>query len=176
MTAAFQTQTKPPVGNSGVNGHAAGESANPRPKKTYAVLMADDSPDDRFFLRRAMDDCSRFTAVGEVEDGSEAIAYLKGEGEFADRSRYAMPDLLLLDLKMPRATGFDVLQWLQNESFPTLTVAVLSGSVLDSDKEHCRRLGAHAYFTKCASISQIKAMLREVESLLDHAAAHSEAA
>ncbi len=138
--------------------------------------MADDSPDDRFFLRRAMDDCDRFTPVGEVEDGSEAIAYLKGEGEFADRSRFAMPDLLLLDLKMPRATGFDVLQWLQNESFPTLMVAVLSGSVLDSDKEQCRQLGAHAYFTKCASITQIKAMLREVESLLDHAAAHSEAA
>jgi CheY-like chemotaxis protein len=144
-------------------------------KKTYGVLMADDSADDRFFLRRAMDDCERFCPVAEVEDGAAAIAYLKGEGQFADRSRYAMPDLLLLDLKMPRATGFDVLQWLKTVSFPALKVAVLSGSVLDSDKEKCKELGAHAYFTKCASISQIKAMLHEVETLLDQTQ-HAQAA
>lgn len=129
--------------------------------------MADDSEDDRFFLRRAMDNCTRFKPVAEVEDGAQAIAYLRGEGEFADRSRFALPDLLLLDLKMPHATGFDVLQWLKSESFPRLVVAVLSGSVLDSDREKCHALGAHAYFTKSASISQITAMLHQVEALLD---------
>ena len=139
-------------------------------KKTYRVLITDDSEDDRFFLRRAMDDCERFEPVGEVQDGAEAIAYLKGEGEFADRSRYAMPDLLLLDLKMPRATGIDVLKWLREESIPNLKVAVMSGSVLDSDKEQCRNLGADAYFTKSASISKIKEMLHEVEGIMDHGA------
>ena len=73
---------------SGANGHEAVDLMNPA-KKTYSVLMADDSEDDRFFLRRAMDDCERFTPVAEVQDGAEAIAYLKGEGEFADRSRFA---------------------------------------------------------------------------------------
>jgi len=154
---------------SGVTGHKAVDLMNPA-KKTYSVLMADDSEDDRFFLRRAMDDCERFRPVAEVQDGAEAIAYLKGEGEFADRSRFAMPDLLLLDLKMPRATGFDVLEWLKTESFPDLKVAVLSGSVLDSDKEKCKRLGAHAFFTKSACVSQIKAMLHQVENMLDRTA------
>ncbi len=151
------------------------DTAHLSAKRTYTVLMADDSADDRFFLRRAMDDCDRFMPVAEVEDGAEAIAYLKGEGEFADRSRFALPDLLLLDLKMPRATGFDVLQWLKTESFPDLKVAVLSGSVLDSDKEKCQQLGAHAYFTKCAAVSQLKAMLHQVEALLDHST-HAQAA
>ncbi len=139
-------------------------------KKTYAVLLADDSPDDRFFLRRAMDDCARFRPIAEVEDGADAIAYLKGEGDFSDRSKYALPDLLLLDLKMPRASGFDVLKWLKDSAFPSLMVAVLSGSVLDSDKDKCRQLGAHAYFTKCASVSQLKLMLNEVEAMLDQMA------
>ena len=174
-----QNSTPPQAGEAGLNqGASPGvvDLENPgSDKKTYSVLMADDSADDRYFLRRAMDDCARFNPVGEVEDGAEAIAYLQGEGQFADRSKYAMPDLLLLDLKMPRATGYDVLEWLKTKSFPSLTVAVLSGSVLESDKEKCQQLGAHAYFTKCASISQIKVILQKVENMLDHSL-HAQAA
>ncbi|MDB6064793.1 MAG: response regulator receiver protein, partial [Pedosphaera sp.] len=93
-----------------------------RSKEKYRVLLVDDSEADRFFLRRALSDNQKLTIVAEVEDGEEAIRYLGGVGGFSDRQKYPFPDLMLLDLKMPRATGYEVLAWLRTQSFVDLKV------------------------------------------------------
>jgi CheY-like chemotaxis protein len=112
-------------------------------KNKHTVLIVDDSDDDRFFLRQVLQRFPRFILIGEVRDGEDAIAYLSGEAKFADRRKFPLPDLMLLDLKMPRKTGFEVLQWLRAQSFPGLTVVVLSSSPLAEDVGASLALGAH---------------------------------
>src|SRR5882762_6033411 len=112
-------------------------------KDTYTVLLVDDSQDDRFFIRKVLAQSSKFVIIAEARDGQEAIDYLQGNRE--------IPDLMLLDLKMPRKNGFDVLLWIQAANLGNLTVAVMSGSWLAEDITQSTALGAHAYFKKVSS-------------------------
>lgn len=117
-------------------------------KQTYFVLVADDSADDRLLLRSAMRAAARLQIVAEARDGAEVIAYLKGQGEFGNRERFPLPDLLLLDLKMPVKDGFAVLEWLGSREFRWLTVVVLTDSM---QPEHIKRaldLGADLFQVK----------------------------
>ena len=135
-------------------------------KETYSVLLVDDSEDDRLFMRRALRDHAKLKVVGEVCDGEEAIAYLDGRAGFGDRDKHPFPDVLLLDLKMPRKTGFDVLRWLQTKSFKELVVVVVSGSLLPQDIAQSLGLGAHAYHRKSASKDEHAVMFQKIEESL----------
>src|SRR5687767_747677 len=97
----------------------------------YSVLLADDSEDDRMLFELAMRKVPGMQLVGTVLDGDQAISYLAGRNEFEDRKKFPFPDLVFLDLKMPRVTGFEVLDWLQNQE-PKPFVAVFSGSELET--------------------------------------------
>src|SRR5205809_6626023 len=93
------------------------------------ILHVEDDPNDVLLLdhacRKAGIDCE----IKRVADGEEAIAYLLGKDEFADRKQYTLPQLILLDLKMPHLSGFDVLQWRrENDKMRTVPVVVLSSS------------------------------------------------
>jgi CheY-like chemotaxis protein len=124
----------------------------------YKVLLVDDSPDDRFFERMILERSSKFVVVEEASDGQEAMDYLQGAGE--------IPDIILLDLKMPRKNGFDVLQWIQSANLGNLTVVVMSGSWLSEDITHSLALGAHAYFKKTSSREEQDKMIVDIEKLL----------
>ena len=137
------------------------------PKETYRVLVVDDSDDDRFFLRRSIQTDSRLTIVAEVCNGEDAIAYLSGKTVFGDREKFPFPDLMLLDLKMPRKNGYEVLQWLRTQKFEQLVVVVLSGSTLPEDAAKCRVLGADDYKMKTAREEERNTLVREIESLVD---------
>jgi CheY-like chemotaxis protein len=136
-------------------------------KKTYSVVLVDDSEDDRFFLKKAIEQFPRFQLLHELCDGQEAVAYLTGKGEFSQRKKYPLPDLMLLDLKMPRMNGYEVLRWLGAQSFPALTVIVLSGSDLQEDVHTSLSLGAHGYWTKTAQPEKQRKIALEIEALLD---------
>src|SRR5580704_8777288 len=136
-------------------------------KNQYSVLLVDDSPDDILFIRRAMRHHPRLVIVGEVHDGEEAISYLNGEGVYNDRDRHPFPDAVLLDLKMPRKSGHDVLRWLQSRPFENLFVAVVSGSFLPEDIELSKTLGAHAYYKKNALQQEQKELRASIEQSLD---------
>ena len=136
-------------------------------KQKYLVLVVDDSEHDRLFLRHAILKHPRFVIAGEVSDGEAAIEYLEGRGAFQDRAQYPIPDAMLLDLKMPRKTGHQVLEWLQSKHTAGPFVAVVSGSFLPEDIARSRALGAHAYFTKCPTREELNAMLCEITDSLD---------
>src|SRR6187549_3562882 len=97
-------------------------------KERYLVLMVDDSADDCLLIKMAMGKTERLNFIGRVSDGDELVAYFQGDGPFADRIRFPLPDLLLLDLMMPKRNGFEVLEWLQSQPFEDMIVVVLSGS------------------------------------------------
>ena len=125
-------------------------------------LIVDDSEDDRFFLERELTKAlPRCSIVGIVRDGEAAVEYLNGAGRFADRALFPLPDVMLLDLKMPRMNGFDVLRWLRLQNLKQLTVIVVSSSFLREDIQTAKALGAHDYVIKelpldtAAAIAQI---------------------
>src|SRR5687768_12710027 len=86
-----------------------------RMSKAATILHADDSEDDRQLLHYAVRKSEMAFDLQSVEDGQMAADYLGGAGEYRDRDRFPLPVLLLLDIKMPRMTGFDVLVWLNNQ-------------------------------------------------------------
>jgi CheY-like chemotaxis protein len=130
-----------------------------------AVLVADDDANDVFFLRRAFQKAGFSCPILDVSDGERAICYLSGSDGFADRSRFPIPSLLFLDLKMPKVSGFEVLEWLQkHQDLATMKVVVLSSSNLPGDMQKARALGAHDYRVKPADIDDMIAMVKEVAS------------
>src|ERR1700744_2327041 len=80
------------------------------------ILYAEDNPDDVVIIKIAFRRGGVSAALGCVDDGEDAIAWLNGDGIYADRNQYPLPDVLILDLKMPKKSGFDVLEWLRRES------------------------------------------------------------
>src|ERR1044072_863856 len=100
---------------------------------SLTVLTVDDSNDDTLLLRRACRRAKVRFSLQCVDDGTKAIAYLSGLDTFSDRSVHPLPNLILLDLKMPIKTGFEVLDWLPNQpQFKSLPVAVLDRKSLVS--------------------------------------------
>src|ERR1700742_2690158 len=91
----------------------------------FGVLLADDSTDDHFFAMRALDKSLCLRPVAEVYNGLQVLEYLSGLGYYADREKFPFPALLLLDIKMPRMDGLEVLAWLQKQHFPDLRVVML---------------------------------------------------
>ena len=137
-------------------------------KDTYSVLLVDDSDDDRLFVRRALRKSPWFVVVGELRDGEAAIAYLSGQGEYGDRDKFPYPDLILLDLKLPKKTGHEVLEWVQAQRIGNLRVVVLSGSFLPEDITRSRELGVDAYFKKEALAEDQQAMITGMEKLMQN--------
>ena len=100
-----------------------------------------------------------------VIDGQDAIDYLSGEGSYSDRAKHPFPNLLLLDLKMPRLTGFDVLDWLQHQpGIQELPVVVLSSSDYPADIEQARKLGATEYKIKPGNPQLLVELLEEFDT------------
>ena len=117
-------------------------------KREYLVLLADDSEDDGLLLEMAFGQLDRLRLLPRMCDGERTIAYLRGDGKYSDRRKYPLPDLLLLDLKMPRVDGFQVLEWLRANPLPKLVIAVLSGSNRTEEVAQAMDLGAHFFHTK----------------------------
>jgi CheY-like chemotaxis protein len=135
-------------------------------RKKYFVLVADDSEEDSFFIERALRKSTQFQVVSSVRNGEEAIAYLSGQGQYADRQLWPLPHVLLMDLKMPVLGGFLVLEWLQRRSFPALKVVILSGSSVASDIRKVRALGADAFYAKPAHHTGLSQVVNDLERLL----------
>ena len=132
----------------------------------FAVLVADDYSDDRFLIERMLKRSPCLRQVGVVGNGQMVQDYLSGRGEYADRTRYPLPDLLLLDIDMPRVSGLDVLRWLKTQSFPFLRVVVLSGSLDSANIARALELGADYCQAKNYGPGMMEALVRRLEMLM----------
>src|SRR6476660_8954029 len=107
------------------------------------ILLVEDSADDVFFMKRALKIAGTSASIQVAEDGQVAMDYLSGEGAFSNRIEFPLPSLILLDLRMPRVPGFEVLKWLRKkEEFSCLPVVILSSSREESDIKKAYSLGA----------------------------------
>jgi DNA-binding NarL/FixJ family response regulator len=137
-------------------------------EKTYRVLIADDSRDDRYFLREAIRrHAPGLEVVGEVEDGDEVIAYLWGFGEYADRGKHPLPDLLIMDVRMPRMTGIKVLEWLATQIFPSMKVAVLADSSAVIFHDKATSLGLKHFYAKSHNLQNLVDVVKKLQAELE---------
>ena len=114
-----------------------------------AILIAEDDDNDVFFVERAFTQPQIPNPRRRVKDGEDAIAYLRGDGEFSDRQQYPLPLFLMLDLKMPRKNGFEVVDWVRHQpGIKRLPIAILTSSKEVPDINHAYDLGANTYLVK----------------------------
>ena len=113
------------------------------------ILLAEDREDDILLIRKSFARAYITNPLQVVRDGEELIAYLEGEGKYANRDEYPLPDLLLLDLKMPRKDGFEVLAWIRKHpTLRSLPVVVLTSSENMRDVNNAYQLGANSFLVK----------------------------
>jgi CheY-like chemotaxis protein len=133
--------------------------------KNETVLLAEDDPDDVLITQIAFRRARLANPFVVVRDGEEAIAYLKGDGCYADRTRFPLPILLLLDLIMPKISGFEVLEWLQSHPpLRHLPVAILTSSEDDPSFKRAYALGADTYLTKPPDAASLVALVRRLHA------------
>lgn len=128
------------------------------------ILLVEDDPNDVFFLRYAFEVAGITNPLTVATDGQQAIDYLAGVRQYADRVRYPLPCLALLDLKLPVRMGFDVLRWIRDESnLRNLPVLVLTSSSDPRDIEEAYRLGACCYLVKPLSVQERLKLARNLK-------------
>lgn len=121
----------------------------------FCILQVEDDRNDVFFLEHAFRAAGVTHPLRVVRDGQEAIDYLSGAGEFSDRTRYPLPCLILLDLKLPRKDGFEVLAWIrQDPKLRLLQVIVLTSSARESDVDRAYLLGANSFLVKPSELKE----------------------
>jgi len=132
-------------------------------ERRYTLMVVEDDTGEVLLIQRAFEKARVVSPVQIVNDGEEAVAYLSGQGEYADRQRYPIPSLLILDLKLPRRSGFEVLQWLRAQpGLKRLPVVVLTASSLISDINRAYDLGANSYLVKPVRLEELKSMVELV--------------
>jgi len=129
--------------------------------KLRSVLLAEDDDNDVYFLERAFQQAQVSNPLCRVNDGVAAIRYLAGDGEYADRTKHPMPGLLLLDLKMPRKNGFDVLEWVRKQpGLRRLPVVILTSSKEEPDVNRAYDLGANSFLVKPVKFENLVEMIK----------------
>ncbi len=133
--------------------------------KLKTVLMAEDDEDDRMLLRKAFSHRFEKSILHCVEDGVELMKYLRKDAPYNDESKYPWPQLVLLDLNMPKKDGRQVLREIKNDKeLCKIPVIVLTTSRQQDDIENAYRLGSNSYITKPSSFEGLIDIARELEN------------
>lgn len=132
--------------------------------RDYTMLVVEDDPYDAKLIQRAIAKARIVNPVQIVEDGAAAIAYLDGESPYDDREKHPLPVVMLLDLKLPKKSGFEVLAWLRAQpKLGRLPVVVLTSSSETPDINKAYELGANSYLVKPVGTDALVDMLKTVE-------------
>lgn len=124
-------------------------------------LLAEDSENDAFLTERAFKVAGIETPFRTVPDGEAALDYLRGTGGYGNRLEHPLPDVMLLDLDLPRKSGFEVLSWMQEQSLlESITVVILTASNREADAERAHELGAKFYLTKPGTFEELVDLTR----------------
>jgi len=135
------------------------------------ILLIEDSENDVLLLRLAFKRAGLVKPLQVVRDGVDAMSYLLGLSVFADREAYPVPNILLIDLNLPRLNGLELLAWLRTQpEFQHLMVVVLTGSAKKEEINTAYATGAHSYLVKPA---QAEALQRLIDSVYEYWVVHN---
>jgi len=127
------------------------------------ILLVEDNPDDELLAIRALEKNNIMNEVVVARDGAEALDYLFGAGVYTGRDMSVMPQIILLDLKLPKIDGLEVLRRLRNNKrTKLLPVVVLTSSKEDRDLTECYSLGANSYIRKPVNFAQFTEAIRQL--------------
>src|SRR5512136_428953 len=131
--------------------------------KTKTILLVEDNPDDVMLTVRALKKSNLINEVIVTRDGVEALDYLFGTGKFASRDANVKPQVILLDLKMPRMDGLEFLKRLRaDKKTRTLPVVILTTSSEDRDRIESYKLGANSYVRKPVDFIQFSEAVQQL--------------
>jgi CheY-like chemotaxis protein len=137
------------------------------PAEELQILLVEDSPDDVFFFKRALQKCGCAASLRVAEDGAKAVQFLQSNAG-------AVPQLMFLDLKMPNVNGFEVLEWLGQQPFRSaIRVIVLTSSEEPRERQLARALGAVGFITKPVSSEQLREYILSVSAPAETLPPHS---
>ena len=128
----------------------------------HVYLIAEDDADTQVLVKRAFDQLGIATPVHFTLDGQETIDYLIGHERYEDREQFPLPDLLLLDLNMPRADGFAVMDWLRTSPFKELVVVMFSGTSQPRDVKEAYKRGVNSFVEKPMSYHELTQTLMTI--------------
>lgn len=121
-----------------------------------AILLVEDNEDDVFLMKRALKSAAIANPLYVVGDGQQAVDYLSGAGQYADRAQFPLPAIVFLDLKLPMKSGLEVLAWIRKQAeFQNTVVLVLTSSNEPSDLKNAYALGANSYLVKPPTAAQL---------------------
>jgi CheY-like chemotaxis protein len=127
----------------------------------YTILLVEDEENDATLVKMAFEKNGITNPVQWVNDGLEAVAYLNGNGAYANRELFPFPEVLILDLKMPRMTGLELLAWLrEHPEFRVIPTIIMSSSRQDPDVEKAYNLGANSYMIKPSSFEELARVVK----------------
>jgi CheY-like chemotaxis protein len=125
------------------------------------ILLVDDSENDLLLVRIAFHKAGSTCLLHEVPNGEEAIAYLKGESPYDDRTQFPLPAVVLLDINMPMKNGFAVLEWARAQpALKCLSIIMFTASMRREDVEQAFDLGANSFLVKPTNLGELTKMLR----------------
>lgn len=126
------------------------------------ILHVEDDENDVLFMAQALHSAGVSDPVHVAGNGREAIAYLHGEGRFADRTAFPLPTLILLDLRLPYVPGLEVLRWIREAELMVIVI-VLTSSDSETDIADAYRLGATAYLVKPNEIHKLSEIAKSIK-------------
>jgi CheY-like chemotaxis protein len=133
------------------------------PKPLPTVLYVEDDINDVVLMRRAFRKFGSGAQLQVVTDGQAAVDYLGGAGDYANRSDYPLPSIVLLDLHLPGRDGFEVLRWMREQlAYQHLPVIIFTSSIFDSDRVRATALGADDFWSKPNSTLQLGRVIRRL--------------
>ncbi|KKD37699.1 MAG: response regulator [Limnoraphis robusta] len=131
----------------------------------YSILLVEDDANDILFVQRAFRQANLTNAIHIVKDGDQAIDYLIGNNQYANRDLYPIPVLILLDLKLPRLSGLEVLQWIKkHSSLRRIPVVVLTSSRENIDVNRAYDIGANSYLVKPVKFDTLTQMIEIIDA------------
>ena len=130
------------------------------------VLLVEDDPADVRLIQRAFGKLQINVPITRLTNGDDAVAYLSGDAPYENRGAYPVPAVLLLDIKLPRRSGFEVLNWLrrQNSALRRLPVVMLTSSKHSADVNRAYDLGANSYLAKPQTPAELDQLALQFES------------
>jgi CheY-like chemotaxis protein len=133
--------------------------------KESGILLVEDDSNDILFIQRAFRRSKLENPIQVVRDGDEAVAYLAGSGDYADRNLYPLPGMILLDLKLPRRSGLEVLEWLKQQPIiKRIPVVILTSSKENIDIDRAYDIGVNSYLLKPVNHNALNEMIETLNA------------